>query len=168
MSKYTIKYGQSIIDVSLILYNDISYVFNLINWNPAINNINSTSLAGIEIYYEPILVTDFKYVITDIKPIKKNVTIKDYQSIFDLSLQIYGTVENAFDVVKLAGVSDITETEMAGIIFTYDYIGTKIPKYLDSKKISIATKYPFTTPNYRITENDLIRSTENDNLRILE
>lgn len=168
MSKYIVKYNESIIDISVKLYGSVNYVFDLINWNPLLIDINNGSIVGLELYYEPILISSFKSIeILNPAP-KKNVTIKDFQSIFDLSLQIFGSVENVFDVVKLANIESINETENTGIIFKYDYLAFKTPKYLSEKNINISTKYPLNPQNYRILEDYDIRITEDGHFRILE
>lgn len=140
MNKYTIKYGESLVDVSLKLYGDISYVFDLIKLNPILQNIDNTAIVGLEIDYNTI---EKQPIIAAIKPVKKvvkNVTILDKQNIFDLSLQIYGTIENVFDVLKLSGVESINDNEIKAIQFNYNYVPLKVPKYLNDKKIIISTK----------------------------
>ena len=104
---------------------------------------------------------------TDTKPIIKNVTIKENQSIFDLSLQIYGSVENVFDVLKLTGISDINEFENKGINFSYEYKPLKIPKYLSERNLSLATLIPFDKIVYRIVDNGDFREIDTNELRIV-
>jgi len=139
MSKYTIKYGESIIDVSLKLYSNISYVYNLIKWNPILENINNESITGLEIYYEPILTNTFKPVVTTETILKKNVTIRQNQSIFDVSLQIFGTTERVLDVLKLGNISIINGQNLLNINFDYEYEATMIPKYILQKGYTITT-----------------------------
>ena len=167
VNKYVIKYGESIIDVSVKLYGSVQYVFDLILWNPILENINNTAIVGLEIIYEPIIVSEFKPVVTDTKPIIKNVTIKENQSVFDLSLQIYGSVENVFDVLKLTGISDINEFENKGINFSYEYKPLKIPKYLSERNLSLATLIPFDKIVYRIVDNGDFREIDTNELRIV-
>ena len=140
--KYVIKYGESIIDVSVKLYGTPTYVFDLIELNPLLLDVNNTSIVGLEIdYNEIIFIANEVLTNTDVVTVK-NVTIGDYQSVFDLSLQLYGSVEKVFDVLKLANISDLTETDNAGITFKYDYIPLKFPKYFTENGIKLATKYP--------------------------
>jgi len=140
MNKYIIKYGESLIDVSLKIYGDISYAFDLIKLNSSITSINDTNLAGIEIVYNEIIQQPVIATIKPVEKIVKNVTILENQNIFDLSLQIFGTVEKAFSVVELTGVESINSNDLKLIKFKYDYIPLKIPKYLNDKNIKIATK----------------------------
>lgn len=139
MSYYTIKYGESLIDISSKLYGDISYVYDLLKWNTSINGISDTNIIGLELYYEPIVKSSFKPVVTEPKNIKKNVTISESQSVFDVSLQIYGTIEKAFDLIKLANISDINDTDLAGINFNYDFVGNKVTNYFNNRNLKIAT-----------------------------
>ena len=167
VNKYIIKYGESIIDVSVKLYGSAQYVFDLILWNPILNNIDNASIVGLEISYEPIITSNFKPVVTDKKPIIKNVTIKENQSVFDLSLQIYGSVENVFNILKLTGISDINEFENKGISFSYEYNPLKIPKYLIERNLSLATLIPFDKIVYRIVDNGDFREIDTNELRIV-
>ena len=139
MSNYTIKYGESVIDVSLKLYSNVSYVYDLIKWNPILDNVNNTAIVGLTIYYEPIIINTFKPVVTINKNLKKNVTIRQNQSIFDVSLQIFGTTERVLDVLKLGNISDINNQNLANISFEYDYEAAMIPKYIFEKRYIITT-----------------------------
>ena len=169
MSKYVIKYGESIIDVSLKLYSNITYVYNLIKWNPILENINNEAIVGIEIYYEPIKVNTFKPVVTNSTILKKNVTIRQNQSIFDVSLQIFGTTERVLDVVKLGKISNINEQNLSNISFTYEYEATKIPKYIAQKGYIVSTlKYnTIDAIGYLLQENDFYLLQENNSKILL-
>lgn len=168
MSLYTIKYGETLLDVSVKLYGDVTYVYNLVKWNSSLTSISDTNIVGLEIYYEPIIKSSFKPVVTDIKKVEKNVTITDSQTVFDVSLQVYGTIEKAFDLIKLASIDEIGEIELAGVNFSYEYIENKITNYLTNRNLIIATKYPNSNFTFRITESGDFRITENSNNRIIE
>ena len=138
MGYYTIKYGETLIDVSTKLFEDASYIFNLINWNISLVSIADTDLQGLEIFYEPIVKSGFKSVVTsDIVPLK-SVTIKQGQSIFDLSLQLFGTTERIFEVVDLTSVSSLDD-EIVGKKFSYVFENKDVPVFLNNKNISLAT-----------------------------
>lgn len=73
----------------------------------------------------------------------KTVTIKDTQTLFDLSLQLYGSVENVFDLMKLnPQIEDVHQQLLAGVELTYEEQLTDIPVYFSDKEITIATNYP--------------------------
>jgi len=109
MSYYVVKYGETLSDISVKLYGDASYVFELIKWNSTLSNISDVGIEGLNLYYEPIIKSAFKPVESVSSVVNKVVTIKENQSIFDISLQIYGTTERVFDVLKLSNKSDITD-----------------------------------------------------------
>ena len=52
IKKVTITEGQTIFDLALTLYGDISKVYDLIALNSNISNITSNDLEGKEIFYE--------------------------------------------------------------------------------------------------------------------
>ena len=45
---------------------------------------------------------------------KRIITVKESQCLIDISLQEFGTVESVFDIVLENGLSEITETIVAG------------------------------------------------------
>jgi hypothetical protein len=138
MSYYTITYGQSLIDVSVKLFDDASYTFDLINWNSSLVGIDDADLQGLEIYYEPIVKSGFKSVVTsDIIPLK-SVTIKQGQSIFDVSLQLFGTTERIFEIVDFTGVVNL-DSEIVGKSFSYVFENKDVPTFLNTKGINLAT-----------------------------
>lgn len=71
----------------------------------------------------------------------KSVTITEGQTIEDLSLQIYGTVERVFDVVALVGVDNLS-SKIAGITFSYEVDTTSLPSEIRARGLRFATKNP--------------------------
>jgi hypothetical protein len=140
MSYYLGKNGQTIYDISIELYGDVSAVLTLLQWNDTITL--TSDLSGMNIYYESLVFDGFKPVVTEEKSNKKTVTIKSNQSIFDLSLQIFGTVERVFEVGNLS-------TNLEGVNFSYEYENTAVASYFYNKKISVSTLYKIDT-SYRI------------------
>lgn len=153
MNKYTIQYGESVLDVSMRLYGTIAYAIDLVRWNPILDNINNSNISGLEISYENILKSNFKPVVTKESVIKKNVTINDFQSLFDVSLQIFGNISRTFDVVKLSKSENINDTSTTGKTFEYVYEDTKFPKYFLDKGVILSTKSPSQTTGFVIDEN---------------
>lgn len=138
MSYYTIKYGETLFDVSTKLFGDASYTFDLINLNSNLSKVYEANLQGKEIFYNPIVTSGFKNVVTsDIIPLK-SVTIKQGQSIFDLSLQLFGTIERVFEVVNLINTDSLDEVD-SGITFSYVFENKDVPVFLNNKSFKIAT-----------------------------
>lgn len=74
----------------------------------------------------------------------KSVTIKEGQTIEDLSLQLYGTVERVFDVVALIGVDNLS-SKIAGITFSYEVDTSSLPSEIRARGLRFATKDPVVT-----------------------
>lgn len=128
---YIGKNGQTIYDVSIAIYGTIEPVFKLLEWN----NINLNSdLSGLELYYEPVVFNGFKPVETVEESIKRLVTIKENQSIFDISLQLFGDIESVFKLGDLD--SDLTKKTIE-----YEINKTSVPTFFYDKKISLSTLY---------------------------
>lgn len=73
----------------------------------------------------------------------KNSTIKDSQTIFDLSLQLYGSIENVFDIIiNNNSIADIHHQALAGMVIEFEEQSTDLPVYFKTKGITIATNYP--------------------------
>lgn len=88
MAKYTILEGQSIFDVALQLYGDISFVYKLIQDNPTITDIHYDYLKGLEVVYEPT--TDSNVVFFDTNQVNINTDYpktsnRQFDDSFDLS-----------------------------------------------------------------------------------
>jgi len=145
MNSYTIKYGESIFDVSTKIYGNINNVFYLILLNPILDNVNNTNITGLTINYVDIPQSRFITKTNEIFKPQKSVTIKENQSIFDVSLQIYGNIEQVFDIVNNSEIDNINETEIKGITYKYDYNNTKFVNYFSSKKVVITTLRKVTT-----------------------
>lgn len=128
---YIGKNGQTIYDVSIAIYGTIEPVFKLLEWN----NINLNSdLSGLELYYEPVVFAGFKPVETVEENLKRLVTIKENQSIFDISLQLFGNLESVFKLGNLD--TDLTKTTIE-----YEINKTSVPTYFYDKKINLSTLY---------------------------
>lgn len=128
---YIGKNGQTIYDVSIAIYGTIEPVFKLLEWN----NINLNSdLSGLELYYEPVVFNGFKPVETIEENLKRLVTIKENQSIFDISLQLFGNLESIFKLGDLD--SDLTKKTIE-----YEINKTSVPTYFYDKKINLSTLY---------------------------
>lgn len=142
MPNYTIKTGESIYDVSVKIYGDISYSIDLIKLNPDLVNLNNADISGLTIAYEIIEKTDFKPVKVVTESTQKLVTIGENQSVFDLSLQMYGSLDEVFKVISLSGVENLNDNEIKGVTFNYDYVNGIVQNYFNDKNIKIATKNP--------------------------
>ena len=71
---------------------------------------------------------------------KKIVTVKDEQNLFDLSLQLYGTVEKALDIVWDNELQDVHQKKLTFI--EYEEQKTDVPTHFRTKNITVATNYP--------------------------
>ena len=128
---YIGKNNQTIYDVSIAIYGTVEPVFNLLEWN---NIALNTDLSGLELYYEPIVFNGFKPVETVDESTKRLVTIKENQSIFDISLQLFGDLESVFKLGDL-------DTDLIKTTIEYEINKTSTPTFFYDKKISLSTLY---------------------------
>jgi hypothetical protein len=173
LKTYTIKQGQSIFDVAVDIYGDVSYAIPLIQQNPELDNVSNTSIAGVVIEYEEPTPTPFKPVKIVQRTVFNSVTIGKDQTIEDIALQLYGSIERVFDVIALAGVDNIS-SDVTGITIRYTPDQSFIPKTVAAKNIKFATKNstqsvpPPIETFIRITESNEYRITESGDYRIIE
>jgi hypothetical protein len=93
-----VKNGQSIYDIALFCYNDASLVYDLIDENPSIDSIGM-DLTAMTLVYTPKKVVKYEAKENADKA-NKLVTIKQQQSLFDLSLQYYGGIDFIYDLIQ--------------------------------------------------------------------
>lgn len=139
VKQYTIKQGQSIFDVAVDIYGDISYTIPLIVSNPELEDVSNTDIAGMIIEYEEPTPTPFKPVKIVETTVFNSVTIGKDQTVEDIALQLYGTIERVFDVINLAGVDNIS-SDATGITIRYVPDQSFIPKTVAAQGIKFATK----------------------------
>jgi hypothetical protein len=138
--------GQSIFDIALYCYNDATLVYNLINENSIITDINM-NLTGLNLVYTPIEIIKYEAKENPNK-VNKVVTIKKEQSLFDLSLQYYGDVANVYDLIQSNSYLDsiLTDNFNANVL-NYTSEVNYVNSYFSKNLIDIATK-----PNIIIIE----------------
>jgi hypothetical protein len=131
--------GQSIFDIALYCYNDATLVYNLINENSIITDINM-NLTGLNLVYTPIEIIKYEAKENPNK-VNKVVTIKKEQSLFDLSLQYYGDVENVYDLIQSNSYLDsiLTDNFNANVL-NYTSKVNYVNSYFSKNLIDIATK----------------------------
>ena len=131
--------GQSIFDIALYCYNNATLVYNLINENSIITDINM-NLTGLNLVYTPIEIIKYEAKENPNK-VNKVVTIKKEQSLFDLSLQYYGDVENDYDLIQSNSYLDsiLTDNFNANVL-NYTSKVNYVNSYFSKNLIDIATK----------------------------
>lgn len=160
MSYYLVKYKETLSDISVKLYGDASYVFDLIKWNSSLSTIADVGIEGLSLYYEPIIKSAFKPVASINGLTTKLVTIKENQSIFDISLQVYGNTERVFDVLPLINKKKVTDV-IVGSYFSHVFEKTNITIYLNDKKVNLSTLSLFASNSFLLKEDGFYILQEN-------
>jgi len=136
LKEYKIQTGETIYSIAIKLYGEVSYAIKLANDN----NIGlNDSTEGLTFTYD----TEIKktvlqpLIIQQIKPknMLQNTNSKFGQSIFDLALNLTGSLENA---VSLANSSNMTNINNAlDSTYTFTYTESLDPLVLWAKKRDI-------------------------------
>ncbi len=131
--------GQTIFDIALYCYNDASLTYNLINENSIITDI-LMDLTGLNLVYTPIEIIKNE-AIQNTNKLNKIVTIKQNQSVFDLTLQYYGNVESVYDLIQNNSYFDsiLTDNFNANIL-NYTSEINYVNNFFSKNLIDIATK----------------------------
>lgn len=161
-----VKSSQTIFDICLIAYKDATKVYQLISENTNITDIGM-DLTGLTLVYTP---TNYisNEVIQNTKKLNKLVTIKSEQSIFDLSLQYYGSLDNIYDLIQNNSFIDsIINTEINGNILILNNDKNFVNEYYRKNSINIGTKKPFAN-NYLLNEDGSYLLQENGFYILLE
>jgi hypothetical protein len=70
--------------------------------------------------------------------------VKDGQSIFDLSIMLYGSIESTFDLIAKNPevLENITTIPGAGNIVNYDFKNNNVSRFFREEKIDVNTSDP--------------------------
>ena len=84
----------------------------------------------------------------------KNVPIKDGQTLFDLSLQLYGSIEYVYKIIQdNPQITNIHYPNLAGIVISYEEQGFDLTNYFSTNGISISTDYPVINQGFSFDES---------------
>lgn len=96
-----VKNGQTLFDLALQLYGDVSKVYDIINLNPSIENINTTNLEGQTIIYEDVKNETTGYYVDNSVSVSCRYPEKD-SGVYYLQIEktvFYILQENGFKII---------------------------------------------------------------------
>jgi len=130
--------GQTIFDICLIAYKDATKVYQLISENPIITDIEM-DLTGLTLVYTPPIYFVYEAKQNNLK-LNNLVTIKKEQSIFDLSLQYYGSLENIYSLIQENDfIENINSNNLNGNVLKINGDKNYINQYFKKFNINIGT-----------------------------
>jgi hypothetical protein len=139
-----VKNGQSIYDIALFCYNDASLVYDLIAENPSIDSIGM-DLTAMTLVYTPKKVVKYEAKENADKA-NKLVTIKQQQSVFDLSLQYYGGIDFIYDLIQNNSFIDsILSNDVNGNNLSSVGENNYITEFYNKRSFIVGTNIPKTT-----------------------
>ena len=121
---YQVLNGQTIYDVALATYGDVSFVYQLIQDNPMLVNIDTTPPVNLIITWNPLLVTKIPSAVASslaIAPITSEI-FKSVQgmSIYDICMQVYGTLDYLYKLIQDSGFSNSQTYPLPGTSFIFN------------------------------------------------
>lgn len=141
--QYEIKQNQNIFDVAIELYGRPEYATKLVNENNGLIDFSMSSIAGITIDYDPeFKVEMLQFFPLPNRPIDTEILpyqVKGNQSQLDLAVLWGYGLERLIEFLQASGVSDLTEQDIQGEIFSVTKQNTNIANYLNLKAINFGT-----------------------------
>ena len=84
----------------------------------------------------------------------KSVTLKDGQTLFDVSLQLYGSIEYVYKIIEdNPTITTLHYPNRTGSPFTHREQGFDLTKYFKTNEISITTGYPAINTGHSFDES---------------
>lgn len=147
LKDYKVKSGESIYNIALNLYGDVSYAFKLANDNDIAIDAN---IEGLTLMYDDSIINTVLEPLIIPEPIKKNV-VQTYisrfgQSIFDISLNLTGSVENALHTALNSNMTNLNNALDSTYNFTYTKSSDPLVKWADNRGIIYNTGVQLETP----------------------
>lgn len=122
-SEYSVKYGESLIDVIMNTYGDLNQAFRLIQDNDIENlDIDLNDFPDINIEYEIIPKVPADLKVNSSLDTNTTLTLKaiNRQSLFDIALMTYGKIDNIFLLIQDNGVANLNDAAIDQVIFSFD------------------------------------------------
>jgi len=158
MSVTKVKTSESIFDIAL-LSGSIENVYTIIQ-DSGLDVGVSYDFTGLELTYPDNQITN-KEAQKLQATVKKVITIRTEQSIFDLSLQYYGSVESVYDLIQNNSFIDsIIDDDFRNNELNYTESQKPVPQYLRTNNLVLATNTP--RRFYLLTELGEFLLTENN------
>jgi hypothetical protein len=124
MKRYIVTEGQSLMDVSMLVYGDISGMLTLIKDNDGISSLTEALIPGqIIVYNESIDLTEDNY--TPLKAAQSSTRgkyIVSYgQTLMDVAIELYGDITGMLRLIEdNSSLRDINSDLQAGQVLKYD------------------------------------------------
>lgn len=155
--------GQTIFDIALLSGN-IENVYTIIQDSGLDVGISSDFTGETLTYTESEQQKKEAVKLENVK--QKVVTIRKEQSIFDLSLQYYGSVEKVFDLIQNNSFIDsVVDDEFSKNVLNYTELNTAIPLFFRTNNFILGTNKP--RIEFLLTQLGDFINTENDEAIIL-
>ena len=150
MANYIIQDGQNIFDIATSLYGSPEYAISILKANSGFTSANQiTGLTQMNIVYDPQVKKDNQILnVSNNTPSASASTYSTFeaQSLFDLALQVYGNLENVYDIIKVNGFNNINQNVFPQKIkLPYQFVSTSAQTFVNQifkKNITINTSTP--------------------------
>jgi len=138
------KKGQSVFDLAVALYGSAEAVFEIIDLNANIDNVNSDPAGKVIVFDVNNTFSEKQVIPRGIEvSLNKVVTASGEQSIFDLALQLFGSADAVFDLLDRNPELGNINGNAASKQVNYDVNNTFAQLNYIAQSVSIGTKPAF-------------------------
>ena len=136
---------KTLIDLCIEIYGNTKYIFQLIDDNPIFTSVQDLVTVGMVITYDDELVFRESTIVNidDLPPETssiKQIEVRQNQTLFDMAIQMYGRVEDAFTIITDNPVIDnLNNNYIAGLNMIYTEQLSALPVYFKQNNIYITT-----------------------------
>lgn len=107
--EYIVNSGQTVFDVCMATYGDLGYLYQLIQDNPTLVNVDTTLSGEVTVTYTPAPPTQPDQVASSAPaPVTSAVYNASMgQTIYDICLQVYGKLDMLYELVQDSNFTNI-------------------------------------------------------------
>ena len=147
-ANYLCKFGESIFDVAVKLYGSVDKAWKILDENSTLIADFNTDLEGITIIYDTAYKGTNIVPLVTIRPPEVNLaqtySPTDFQSIFDVTLQVYGNLSKVIEIVHNSTLNNINTDVKASDRFNYTLVDNSVVAWANKSGIVYQTKTPIT------------------------
>lgn len=144
-SKYIVLSKQTLMDVAMETYGDVSGILNLIEDNPELTKVQEVLEAGQVLFYdESITLKESNIIPVEVvRSTKRNYVVTSGQTLMDIAIEVYGDISGILRLIEDNPILQDIESKLSGgQILRYDKayaVNQDIVDYYSLRKVKVNT-----------------------------
>ena len=120
MKTYTVTSGLSVYDVAILLYNDSRGTAVIIANNQSLLPDSIIAAGTVINYDETVIYSKYVDAIIPSNPLRSNYIVPESQSVWDLAIQLYGTIDKLSSIINVYS-NDLNSQVTVGLSILPNY-----------------------------------------------